>query len=269
MLCPILVAGCGIAALQQRNDSITAMNEQARQTMLGAQANAHQTVYVVAERAWLCLDEIGARAQTACTGGTELQRGATAMIVGQGAKDGVWPVAIFDAKGEHRMFIAAVAVNELPDLKQQDAYADDVKQRFPAAKQIPLRDITFANLIEQPDAFRDRLLVVRQPLAGISNEDYRAATGMYTFTIPIPVSTGSKWNALAQFELKSKLLVDEFTKGHRAYSCGGKYCDDFVIVAELTGRTVERIDEFGGMHRLPVFVVHEMGDRYATYREDR
>jgi hypothetical protein len=39
-----------------------------------------------------------------------------------------------------------------------------------------------------------------------------------------------------------------------------------VLVGELTGRTVDRVDSFGGVHRLPVFAIREMGDRYGTYR---
>jgi hypothetical protein len=39
-----------------------------------------------------------------------------------------------------------------------------------------------------------------------------------------------------------------------------------VIGAELTGRTVERYDELGIFHRLPVFAIRELGDRYGSYR---
>ena len=98
----------------------------------------------------------------------------------------------------------------------------------------------------------------------MTNKDFRE--GVFAFTIPIPVTTGSKWLALAQFELANASLVDDFESGGRSYQCGAKYCDDFVIVAELTGRTIDRVDERGNVRRLPVFAVRELGDRYGTYK---
>jgi hypothetical protein len=41
-----------------------------------------------------------------------------------------------------------------------------------------------------------------------------------------------------------------------------------VIVAELSGRTVDRPDQYGQLHRLPVFTVIEMGDRYGASKRD-
>jgi hypothetical protein len=124
--------------------------------------------------------------------------------------------------------------------------------------------MNFADLIEQPTAYKGRYLVIRQPSHDMTNKDF--ANGTFKFTIPIPVMTGSRWLALAQFEIKNTTLTTDFEKGGRSYQCGPKYCDDFVIVAELTGRTVDRVDEYGGVRRLPVFAIRELGDRYGTYK---
>jgi hypothetical protein len=98
----------------------------------------------------------------------------------------------------------------------------------------------------------------------MKNQNFGADT--FSFTVPIPVQTGSQWTALAQFELTNRPLVEDFHSGNRSYSCGPNYCDHFVIVAELSSRTVDRVDEFGNVHRLPVFEIRELGDRFGSYR---
>jgi hypothetical protein len=261
-----LFAGCLLGEMKQMNDNIKAMDAQGMANAKAALANAHTDQYVVSEHAWLCGTAEQATAKAVCPGGQEFAHNRIVTTIGQDPQNGTWPVALYDAQGEHRLYVAADAVNELPDLRGLEAFATDVQQRYPETKRIPLRAISFANLIEQPQAFKGRVLVVRQPLGGMSNEDY--GVGQFTFTLPIPVTTGSKWSALAQFELHNGTISTEFHKGARSYSCGGKYCDNFVIVAELTGKTVDRVDEFGGVHRLPVFAVRELADRFGTYRSE-
>jgi hypothetical protein len=260
------LASCLLGEMKQMNDNINAANAQGMATAKAGLANAHTDQYIVAEHAWLCATAEQASAKSACPGGQEFAHNRMVTTIGQDPQGGIWPVAIYDAQGEHRLYVAADAVNELPDLKALDAFATEVQQRYPDAKRIPLRAISFANLIEQPQAFKGRLLVVRQPLAGMSNQDY--AAGAFSFTLPIPVTTGSRWNALAQFELRNGQISSEFHQGMRSYSCGRKYCDDFIIVAELTGKTVDRVDEFGSVHRLPVFAIHELADRFGTVRSE-
>jgi hypothetical protein len=265
LLALLLTSGCGIAALKAQNDAIHAHNEQARQNGLAAQANARTDKFVVAEAGvWLCKTEQQALAGAKCDGGMEVHKNHLVQVIGQAPKDGVWPAAHWDAQGEHRFFVAASAINELPDMAQLDSFADEVSKRYPDAKRIPLRSMNFIDLVEQPDAYKGRYLVIRQPSRDMTNKDF--ASGIFRFTIPIPVATGSRWLALAQFELKNASLVGDFQKGQRSYQCGPKYCDDFVIVAELTGRTVDRIDEYGSVRRLPVFAIRELGDRYGQYK---
>jgi len=256
-------SGCMIAAMKQQQDAINASVAQGQANAIAAQALARTDKYVVTDSAWLCPTEQGALAGQ-CDGGTQVHKNRAVSVIGQAPKDGVWPAALWDAQGEHRLFVAASSINELPDTAALDGFADDVAKRFPDTKRIPLRAMNFADLIEQPAAYKGRYLVVRQASNGMTNKDF--AGGVFKFTIPIPVTTGSRWSALAQFELKNTTLVGDFEKGGRSYSCGPKYCDDFVIVAELTGRTVDRVDEFGGVRRLPVFAIRELGDRYGTYK---
>ena len=99
----------------------------------------------------------------------------------------------------------------------------------------------------------------------ISVDNDHIKDGVYTFTLPNPVTTGSPWLALTQFELHDQAFAAKAAKGGHGYMCGPRYCDELVIVAELTGRTVDRVDQFGSVHRLPVFV-RELGDRFGTYK---
>jgi hypothetical protein len=252
------------SAMKQQQDAINTQNAAAKANFEKAQANAQTEKFVMTESAWLCPTEQGALTGKSCDGGTEVKKNRSVMVVGQGSKGGVWPVSFWDAQGEHKLFVAESAINELPDTKELDTYADDVSKRYPATKRIPLQSMNFADLIEQPGAYKGRYLVIRQPSRDMTNKDF--ASGTFRFTIPIPVTTGSRWLALAQFEIKNQSLVGDFEKGGRSYQCGPKYCDDFVIVAELTGRTVDRVDEYGGVRRLPVFAIRELGDRYGTYK---
>lgn len=257
-------SGCAIAALKQQHDAISAMNANAQANAATAMALARTDKYVAAPSVWLCQTEQAALAGGPCEGGLEVKKNRVVSVIGQAPKDGVWPASTWDAQGEKRLFVAASAVNELPDTTALDAYAEDVVKRFPEDRRIPLRSINFADLITRPAAYKGRYLVARQPSNGMTNKDF--ANGTFTFTVPIPVQTGSRWTALAQFELANQTLVGDFEKGGRSYVCGPKYCDDFLIVAELTGRTVDRVDEFGNVRRLPVFAIRELGDRYGTYK---
>lgn len=267
LIIPVLFStACAIGALQQRNDAIRATNAQAQANFAAAQAQARTDKYVVTDRTWLCPTEQAALTGTKCDGGIEVRKNRVVQVIGQAPKDGVWPAAHWDAKGEHRLFVAASAINELPDTASLDDFADAMARRYPEPKRIPLRSMNFADLIEQPHAYRGRYLVIRQPSRDMTNKEFTG--GVFRFTIPIPVTTGSRWLALAQFEIANASLVDDFENGGRSYVCGPKYCDDFVIVAELTGRTVDRVDEFGGVRRLPVFAIRELGDRYGKYQPD-
>ncbi|MBS1123939.1 MAG: hypothetical protein H6Q90_6167 [Deltaproteobacteria bacterium] len=256
-------SGCPLAAMKQQNDATQAYIAQGQANAIAAQANAHTDKFVVADHAWLCPTAQGALVGK-CEGGTEVAKNRVVTVIGEAPKDGVWPASLWDRKGEHKLFVAAGSLNELPDTAALDGFADDVARRFPDAKRIPLGAINFADLIEQPAAYHGRYLVVRQPSGGMTNKDFGG--GVFKFTIPIPVTTGSRWLALAQFEIKNTTLVGDFENGGRSYQCGPKYCDDFVIVAELTSRTIDRVDERGTVHRLPVFAIRELGDRYGTYR---
>jgi len=258
---------CGLGALKQQHDATNAFVAQGQANMLAAQANARTAKYVVTERTWLCPTEQAALTGTACDDGHEVRKNREVTVIGQTPKDGVWPASFWDATGEHRLFVAAAALNELPDTTALDAFDAEIARRYPVARRIPLTSVNFADLIEHPTAFKGRYLVIRQPMRDMTNKDW--ATGTFRFTIPIPVTTGSRWLALAQFELPNKAIVEDFEKGGRAYVCGPKYCDDFVIVAELTGRTVDRVDELGGVRRLPVFAIRELGDRFGTYTPQR
>lgn len=263
----LATSACGLGALQQQHDATTAFVAQGQANLAAAQANARTAKYVITERTWLCPTAQAALTGTACEGGQEVRKNREVTVIGQASVDGVWPATHWDARGEHRLYVAAAALNELPDTTALDGFADEIARRYPDAKRIPLTAVNFADLLEQPAAYKGRYLVVRQPSRDMTNKDFSG--GVFRFTIPIPVTTGSRWAALAQFELPNRELVADFEAGGRSYTCGPTYCDHFVIVAELTGRTVDRVDELGHVRRLPVFAIRALGDRYGVYAPRR
>ena len=260
----LATSGCGLAEYAKLKEVGEQTAAQAKANAEAGLARAHTTMYANAPHVWMCPTAAQALAGTSCADGQEVLGNHDLTVVGQAPKDGVWPVSHWDAKGEHVLYVAAAKVGELPDLAALDTFEGDIAKRIPDAKRIPIRSVSFDNLITQAGAFKGRYLVLRQPANTMTNKSF--ASGTFSFTIPIPVTTGSRWSALAQFELRNTTVTGEFQKGQRSYRCGPQYCDDFVMVAELTGKTVDRADEFGGVRRLPVFAVREMGDRYGTYR---
>jgi len=77
--------------------------------------------------------------------------------------------AFWDATGEHALFVAASAINELPETQELDRYAEDVSRRFPEAKRIPLRSMNFADL--SSDRPRTRAVTsYRQPSHDMTNK---------------------------------------------------------------------------------------------------
>ncbi|MBK9030782.1 MAG: hypothetical protein IPL61_05485 [Myxococcales bacterium] len=257
-------AACNLPALLERNAADRKMTEDARRRGEAAQANARVDRYVIADEVWLCPTAEAARAGGPCAGGHHVLHNRDVTVIGQAATDGVWRTEIWDAQGAHPLFVADAALGELPELTALDQLAADLDRRYPDARRIPVATVTLANLIEAPRSFKGRYLVLRQPSGSMTNKDF---TGdRFVFTIPIAVSSTSRWSALAQFELTNRALVADFKAGDRSYRCGASYCDEFLIVATLTGRTVERLDDLGHVHRLPVFEIKELGDRFGATR---
>lgn len=93
----------------------------------------------------------------------------------------------------------------------------------------------------------------------------RVEGGQLTFTMLVPVEPGARQMAMVQFELASDTWAREFEAGKRSYSCGGGYCDNFVIVASLTAERAERVDDAGNLKILPVFRIDAMADRFGRY----
>lgn len=259
----VVLSGCATPALFGQVSAIQSYNQQAQTNAAARAANAPKEEFVVVDSAWMCPTEEAALAAKSCAGGKEVQKNRNVLAIGE-PKHGVAQIQHFDAQGEHTLYMVASALRDQPDIAALDAFERDVDKRFSPERRIPLRYVNFRDLVEEPAAYRGRFLVVRQPSSAMTNKDF--ANGKFTFTIPIAAKTGSRWVALAQFELANAALVKDFEAGNRSYECGPGYCDDFVIVAELSGRTVDRIDDLGQVHRIPVFTVRELGDRFGTYR---
>src|SRR5436190_1911109 len=207
VLVPILglFSACALGAMKQRDDATQAFIARGHDNMVAAQANARTEKFVASADAWLCPTAEAAAAGAPCDGGIQVGKNRNVQAIGQAPRGGVWPVAYWDARGEHRLFAAAESIIDVPDLTELDAFAADVYRRYPEAKRIPLRSINFLDLIEQPAAYKGRLLVIEQPSHEMTNKEF--ADGVFGFTIPIPVMTGSQWLALAQFELRNAALV--------------------------------------------------------------
>ena len=259
ILIALFAPACMFSKINQQNAAAKANYEK-------QQASLPHAMYVTAETAWLCPTEQAALATGNCDRGVEVRHNRGVQVKGPVPKDGIWRVWYLDDSGERELYVAATVLDELPDTQALASYAADVARRYPEAKRIPMRDINFTSLLEQPRAYRGYYLVLRQPSGEMTNQD--VVNGTFRFTLPIPITTGSQWLALAQFELANHTFAGAFRKGDIGYECGSRFCDELVIVAELTGRTVDRVDELGTVRRLPVFAIRELGDRYGTYKPE-
>jgi hypothetical protein len=259
------LTGCALGQMGQLNSNIQTAQAQAQANAQIGLANAHTQKYVVADSAWLCSDEPHALAKAACEGGRQIQHNGAVTVIGQAAKAGVWPASVLDAQGEHRLYVAADAVADLPNVKALDAFADDVAQRYPEAKRIPLTTVNSMDLIVASQ-YRGRVIVVRQSLHDLLDQDF--SSGRFGFALEIPAWKGSKISGRVQLELRNQQVSSDFESGNRSYVCGPEYCDEFVIVAELTDKTVQWVDKYGVTLTIPVFAIRELGDRFGTYRSD-
>jgi hypothetical protein len=256
--------GCPLTGMMQQADVAQNAASAAQAHAVAAEQAKRGDYFVTAAELWLCPTADQARANKTCAAGKQYRHNHSIKVIGAGPADGLWKSEFWDAKGQHAGFVLASGVNELPDMSGLEAFARDVDSRYPTARRIPIRTVTYENLVSQPDAFRGFVLVLRQPSRDLRNRNAR--DDQYSFTIPIPAE--SNVPALAQFELKNRGWVQQIQAGERSYECGPGYCDEMVIVAELSGRTVDRPDQYGQLHRLPVFTVIEMGDRYGASKRD-
>jgi len=266
-----LSAGCPLTAIkaqQDRNDAIAKYQADSQAAYAAGMANAQSDMYVVADEVWFCPSADDARKRATCPGGKRFARGQKLKVIGQEPVDGVWRSEIWDAKGSHPGFVLAAAVNELPETGALDDFVVAIDRRYPASKRIPVETVNYADLVSRPKAYAGRVLLLRQPSGQMLDKDFGDET--FTFIVPIPARHARDHRvALAQFELSNRELVAAFNSGQHSYSCSSAYCDEFVIVARLAGRTVDRVDEVGNVVRLPVFTVIEMADRFGTYQGAR
>jgi hypothetical protein len=262
----LLASGCALSGMMEQKRVAEQMQADAAARGAEAQKLKRTDMFVVAPEAWLCAVAADANQNKSCEGGKRYRHNQTIAVIGTGAEAGLWPSEFWDAKGAHRGFVLASALNELPDITALDGFTRDVDQRYPEAKRIPIRAVNYEDMIAQPKAYQGRYLVIRQNSRSMTNKDF--SDGMFSFTIPIPTEMGGGLPALAQFEFRNRGLITEFEAGERTYECGPSYCDEFVIVAELTGRTVDRPDKLGNVRRLPVFSVLELGDRYGVRKTE-
>lgn len=259
------LSGCLSAAMQQRDENLAAAVQAGQQYAAAAQADAHLNYYVTADRAWACPDAAAALRNGECQGGKRYVRNQAIVVIGQPA-NGLYRTSQFTAAGEQRHFILATAVNELPDLAALESSARTIAVRYPATKQIPPRNRGYVDFIEQPKAFDGRYLVFQQPTQGITCTD--APGGKFSCTIPVPERAGSQRNSLAQFDFHNQKVASDFRNGVRSYRCGAGYCDQLVIVARLTGKSVDRVTRAGYTMKLPLFEVVELADRFGHFTRD-
>ncbi len=252
-VCLAALSGCGLIGAHERAE---------RHAMNGL-ALGLTDMFVVVDGVWMCPTRQAVLARTACEGGKQVGKNRVIKVFGEAPKEGVWPAVLDGGDGEHKLFVAAHAIDWRPETSSLDDYDAELIARFPETTRIPLESVSVAHLFEEPTAYRGRFLVLRQPSRSMTNKEF--AAGTFSFTLEVPVTAGSHHLGPILFELSNQALVDGFESGGRSYQCGPRYCDDFVFVAQLTGRTVERVDAIGNMRRVPVFVVRELGDRYGTY----
>lgn len=267
----VALAGCAALLPQPQYDesmrASMAMQEQSNQAAVAMMANQRADRFVVGDEAWFCPDRAAAKLGKRCAGGTRYTRNREVKVIGAAPEDGLWRSEVYQGNETQAGFVAASALAELPELAHLEKFAADTSERYSEADRIPTVSVNFIELLERRSRFAGKVLVIQAESSGMTNKEF--ARGVFRFTIPIPFATDGRLSALAQFELRSSKVVDEFNAGNRSYRCGPAYCDVFVVVAKLTGRTVDRVGEGGFVFRLPVFEVVEMADRYGVERGAR
>lgn len=222
------------------------------------------SMFVVGSDAWLCPTAAAALAKTECEGGRQVLHNRSVMVRGQAAKAGVWAVPDITSPTPRDLYIAADQLSALPVLTAFDAFDADVVERYPAAKRIANDKINFVDILIHPQKYAGKYLVVRQNLKSIHSKQW--AEGAFSFNLSIPVYAGATYGTDARFEFRNADIVNEFNKGQRSYQCA-EFCDEFILVAEVTGKTVESAKS-GRAIKVPVFNIVEMADRFGKYRAD-
>jgi hypothetical protein len=258
-------SACGLAELQQRNASIEKSNADAVARMTEAQKLKRTDMYVVSESAWFCADAAAAAKRASCKDGQQLGKNETISVIGLQPEGETWKAAIWDSAGEHQGFIAAAAVNELPDTSALDQAAAAIEERYPAKKRIPSTNLNLEELLAQQKAYAGRYLLMR--IGNSDMRDFNLDGDKLTFVMYVPSRPGSRQLAAVQFEFSSASWAKKFHGGKASYRCGAGYCDNLVVVASLSG-VVDRVDDTGALRRLPVFAVRELADRFGSYKAE-
>lgn len=222
------------------------------------------TMYVVSQDAWLCPSAAAALAKTDCEGGRQVLHNRSVMVRGQAAKAGVWVLTDPTSPTPRDLFVAADQLHIRPSRTELNAFAGDVMQRYPEAKRIDPDMLNYADALYAPKKYAGRYLIMHQKLNSLGATTWEG--GQLSFNLSIPMGPGEKFKANARFEFRNASIVNEFDKGQRSYRCvANDYCDEFIIVAEVTTRTIKKSDS---ANEMPVLNIVELADRFGSYRAD-
>lgn len=223
------------------------------------------TMFVSSSDAWLCPTAEAALAKQACEGGRRVLHNRSITVLGQDSKAGVWPSPDDTSVPARTLYVAANQLNGLPILAELSNFEDDLWARYPADKRIESKTFNLTELVLRPRSFAGKYVVLRQKLKTMSAESWD--DGIFSFNLSIPLSNTTKYGTPVHFEFRNAAIVDEFLTQQRAYQCSA-YCDEFIIVAQLTERFVFVTRSSGVPIRVPVFDIVELADRYGAYRPD-
>ena len=240
---------------------------QARANIEAAQKNKRTTMYVIGKAAWVCRTAEEAKKQASCMGGQKFGKGERVTVSGEGPEGGVWKSELSDGKGDRPGFVVAAVLNELPDNGAVEDFVMKLQSSVPEAIRIPKADIDLADFLQRAPELRKRKLVFAFPSSDM--QEMTAENATLSFLLYFPVEAGGRLRAPVQFHLKNARWIKEFNSGKKSYSCGVGQCDMLVIVATLTEKTIDRVDQLGRIVRLPVFDVEKLADRYGLYDRGR
>lgn len=228
--------------------------------------NSQTDYYVIAPSVWFCPTADGARQQK-CADGKKYTKGETVKVVGRKPVDGLWRSAVYGEKGKQDGFVLAAGVNEAPDESEFVANTNKLDQGLAQAKRLPPGYLNLSDLIASSSTLRGRKVLLALGSGELRNMTTEG--GVLSFTSLIPVSAGSQAMASIQFNFKSARWTSDFNSGKKSFSCGPGHCDKLSLVATLTGKLADRVDEYGNAKKLPIFEVERLVDRFGLYEKGR
>jgi hypothetical protein len=214
--------------------------------------------YVVRDDAMLC--PAAADATTAaCGGAVPVAKNRLVWVLGYKPSNGVWQVRM--PNNAPPMYIAASSVDKTPDSAAWDGFVEKLKTSLPASMWVPAENVNFFDLTYSAAAFGSRPVVFARKRSELPKRATKGAS--MRFGLQIPANRSGRGQALVMIDLPPSDVVDGLADGD--YACDFDHCDEFMIIAFVTGKTVDVVDAEGRVLVAPLLRVGIIGDRYGEH----